>query len=71
MSGWMQQVYSSMAREIGYDADTKEMIVVWKNGRRSAYAGVPEELALQVSTAPSVGSMLNDEIKPYYQHRYV
>jgi hypothetical protein len=68
---WMKDIYSSVAREVGYDTDTKDLIVVWKNGRRSAYSNVPEELAVQLSTAPSVGNMLNNEIKPYFQHRYV
>jgi hypothetical protein len=67
----MKDVYSSMAREVGYDPDTKDLIVAWKNGKRSAYSNVPEELAVQLSTAPSVGSMINDEIKPYFQHRYI
>jgi hypothetical protein len=56
--------------EIGYREDAKEMTVVWIKGRRSVYSGVPEELALQVANAPSVGSMLNTDIKPYYSHRY-
>lgn len=71
MATWMRDVYSSNVREIGYDADTQDLIVVWKNGRKSAYHGVSEELATQVATAPSVGSMLNADIKPNYQHRYV
>jgi hypothetical protein len=71
MAAWTKDVYSFVAREIGYDPETKDLIVVWKNGRRSAYSNVPEELAVQLSTAPSVGNMLNNEIKPYFQHRYV
>lgn len=60
-----------MAREIGYDAGTGELTVTWTNGRRSAYAGVPEELAVQLSKAASVGQMINTEIKPNYPHRYI
>ncbi|MFA5902028.1 MAG: KTSC domain-containing protein [Hyphomicrobium sp.] len=56
--------------EIGYREDAKEMTVAWLKGRRSVYSGVPEETALQVANAPSVGSMLNTDIKPYYSHRY-
>ena len=41
-----------------------------KSGRLSVYSGVPEELALQVANAPSVGSILNSDIKSYYSHRY-
>jgi hypothetical protein len=70
MAGWSKSVYSSNVTEIGYDPETKEMSVTWTRGKRSVYSGVPEELAEQLVNAPSVGSMLNEEIKPYYAHRY-
>ena len=68
---WEQSVFSSNVVSIGYDEDNKDMIVTWKNGKRSAYNGVPESLALDVANAPSVGSMINSDIKPQYAHRYV
>ena len=68
---WEKSVFSSNVQSIGYDDQTKDLIVTWKNGKRSAYQGVPEELADEVSRAPSVGTMLNNEIKPNYGHRYV
>lgn len=67
---WSKSVYSSNVSEVGYDSDTGELLVTWKSGKTSAYQGVPEDLAEQVSRAPSVGQMLNSEIKPYYSHRY-
>ena len=67
---WEKSVYSSNVESVGYDSEAKELVVTWKKGKRSIYAGVPEELAEQLSNAPSVGSMLNEEIKPYYAHRY-
>lgn len=67
---WEKSVYSSNVESVGYDSEAKELIVTWKKGKRSIYAGVPEELAEQLSNAPSVGSMINAEIKPYYSHRY-
>lgn len=67
---WMKSVYSSMASEIGYDPDTKEMIVRWNNGKTSAYKDVPEDVAQECANAPSVGQYLNSEIKPNYSHRY-
>ena len=70
MAGWSKSVYSSNVSNIGYDPDTKELVVTWSKGKRSIYSGVPEELAEQLVNAPSVGSMLNAEIKPYYAHRY-
>jgi len=68
---WERNVFSSMAQSIGYEADTSEMIVTWKNGRRSSYSGVPEDVALSAANAASVGEFLNSEIKPIYAHRYV
>lgn len=70
MAEWTKDVYSSNVQSIGYNDETKEMLVTWTRGKRSVYSGVPPELAEQVANAPSVGSMLNAEIKPYYAHRY-
>ena len=68
---WSQSVFSSMVSEVGYDSYTNELIVTWlKSGKQSAYQGVPEETALRLANAPSVGQMINDEIKPYYAHNY-
>ena len=67
---WTKTVYSSMVAEVGYDAEQKELYITWTRGKRSIYSGVPEELAQQVANAPSVGSILNSDIKPYYSHRY-
>lgn len=67
---WNQSVFSSNVESVGYDTNTNEMTVQWKNGKTSAYAGVPEEVALQVANAPSVGSMINSDIKGTYDHRY-
>ena len=60
-----------MAQEIAYDDDAQEMIVTWNNGRQSAYADVPEDVALDVANAASVGQAINQMIKPNYSHRYV
>ena len=68
---WSKAVYSSNVSEVGYDEETQELLVTWKSGRVSAYAGVPEEVAVELSNAPSVGIMMNSTIKPMYSHRYV
>lgn len=67
---WDQPVFSSQCTAIGW-SDNGDLIVTWKNGKRSAYAGVDEDLACQVANAASVGQFLNSEIKPNYPHRYV
>ena len=68
---WSKSVFSSSVTEVGYDSDTQELLVTWQSGKRSAYRGVPEGLADELSRAPSVGRMLNSDIKPFYDHRYV
>jgi hypothetical protein len=64
-------VFSSNVQSVGWDEATGDLIVTWNTGRVSAYSGVPEDLALQLSTAPSVGGMLNSDIKNQYPHRYL
>jgi hypothetical protein len=68
---WNQSVYSSNVESVGFDDNMGEMTVTWKSGKTSAYAGVTEELALQVANAPSVGSAINSMIKNIYPHRYI
>ncbi len=68
---WAKHVYSSNVQEVGYNPETHELFITWARGKRSIYAEVPEELAVQLSNAPSVGSMLNAEIKPYYEHHWL
>ena len=68
---WEVEVYSSMVAKVGYDPEVHELIITWNNGRVSAYSGVSEEKALQLSKAASVGQMVNTEIKPIYPHRYL
>ena len=68
---WSQSVFSSTVSEVGYDSDTSELLVTWsKSGKTSAYQGVPEDVALNLANAPSVGQAINAEIKPYYSHSY-
>lgn len=67
---WEKDVYSDMVSKVGYDAETKELFVTFKRGKRAIYEGVSEELALDLSKAASVGGMMNTEIKPYYKFRY-
>ena len=71
---WMRPVYSSMVAEVGYDDETKELLVRWARGSKtSAYAGVPEDSALDLADGKiaSIGEYLNSEIKNQYPHRYV
>lgn len=75
MPSWSKPVFSSMVAEIGWegqDPAAGTLTVQWaKGGKTSAYYGVPEDVAIQLSKAPSVGNMINSEIKGQYQHSYV
>lgn len=68
---WTRNVFSSMVNEVGWDSETSDLLITWNNGRKSAYAGVPEDVANDLANAPSVGGMINSQIKPYYSHRYI
>ena len=68
---WNQSVFSSNVDLVGYNDSTGELEITWKSGKVSAYAGVSEELALQVANAPSVGQAINSMIKNQFGHRYV
>lgn len=71
MATWTRNVFSTMVSEVGWDSETSDLIITWNNGKKSAYAGVPEDVANDLANAPSVGAMMNSQIKPYYQHRYL
>lgn len=66
---WEQPVLSKMCQAVGYDDESKEMIVTWRNGTKGAYLGVDEETALRCSKASSVGQYILSEIRPNYQYR--
>lgn len=68
---WSRTVYSSMVSEVAYDDERQALRVTFVRGKTAEYAGVPEDKALELANAPSVGNYLNTEIKPYYQFRYV
>ncbi len=68
----MRSVFSSHINEIGYTPDTEEFHVVFSNGRRVVYDGVPPDVATRVLSSASIGEALHAEIKsPGYKHRYI
>lgn len=68
---WSQSVLSSNVSEVGWDDEAGELIVTFTSGSVYAYAGVDEGTAIALSRAPSVGQMLNSEIKGQYAFRRV
>ena len=71
MGRWQQSVYSEMVESVGYDSDTGEMTVAFIKGGEYVYEGVPEEVALDLANAASVGGMMNSDIKGRYPFRRI
>jgi hypothetical protein len=68
---WSKNVFSSMVSTVAWE-DNGDLIITWaKGGRRSVYSGVPEDVAEQLAHAPSVGQMINSDVKNVYPHRYL
>lgn len=63
-------VYSTNVSQVGYDTETRELLVRWDSGKVSAYAGVDEALATEAAKSWSVGSFVARSIKPRFPHRY-
>lgn len=66
-----KDVFSSHVQSVSYDDETHELQVTWGKGKVSAYSDVPQEVALQVMNAWSVGSALHNLVKDVYSHRYI
>ena len=71
MPRWNQSVYSEMVESVGYDPDTGELFVTFISGSEYVYEGVPEEVALNLANAASVGGMMNSDIKGRYPYRRI
>lgn len=66
----MQPVYSSQVNAMGYDQETGDLYVTFKNDRTAVYSDVPADVASAVMNATSVGLALNNMIKDVYTFRY-
>ncbi|MCR9223982.1 MAG: KTSC domain-containing protein [Hyphomonas sp.] len=59
-------VQSSNLLEIGYDADTETLEVMFKNGGVYQYYNLPQHMYDQLMQAQSHGVFFNNEIKGHY-----
>lgn len=68
---WSKSVFSSMVSEVAWsDDDGKpQLLVTFARGGSGIYEGVPEDEAIALSKAASVGQYLNSSIKPFYPYR--
>jgi len=70
---WERNVFSTMISSVAHNEDDEhpEMTITFTKGSAYIYEGVPEEVASQLSRAPSVGQMFLSDIKGQYQFRKV
>jgi hypothetical protein len=66
-----QHVQSSAVRSVGYDAGNWVLQVKFANGKVYNYFRVPPEEYARVMDAASIGSYVNQQVKPYYAAREV
>lgn len=74
MPSWSKPVFSKMVSEVGWEGEdpvSGTLYVTFARGKKAAYSGVPEHVADQLAKAPSVGSMMNQDIKGQYDFKYV
>jgi hypothetical protein len=63
----MQRVASSVVAAIGYDSARRVLLVAFHGGRMYAYADVPRDVHREFVHAASIGTYLNELIKPRYR----
>lgn len=61
-------VPSSNVAEIGYDADSRTLEVMFRNGAVYQYFEVPQAVWEELDRASSAGSYLNSVIKGAYRY---
>jgi len=62
---------STAISHLAYDADKRELLVIFTSGRRYRYADMPPEVFVAFSRAPSRGAFFNHEIRDRYAYREV
>lgn len=63
----MIYVDSSNLEQIGYDSESSELHVTFKNGNTYVYLNVPEAVFEDMKFADSKGSFLNRVVKGSYE----
>jgi len=62
---------SSVVAHIKYEAQEKELIVVFNSGEVYSYENVPEKIYKEFRAAVSKGNYLNRKIKRYYKAKNI
>ena len=64
----MKKIFSSWISGVDYDAKASELTVEYKSGARTVYRDVPQPVAEQVLSAPSVGEALHRFVRGRFDH---
>jgi hypothetical protein len=62
-----KRVISSAVAAVGYDAEHRVLEVRFRSGRRYFYLDVPARAYRELIAAESIGTYLNESIKPRYR----
>ncbi len=66
----MIKVQSSNIDSVGYDEETKTLVIKFHNGTYN-YSGVPKQVFLSLLHAPSKGGYHHDFIKDVYTYKRI
>jgi len=64
-------VESSSVSRVGYDSETFELEVEFRNGRSYRYQQVPVAVYRLLLQAPSIGEFVNRQVKPRFEAKAV
>lgn len=67
----MTPVRSTNIREVGYDAENRELVVTFRNGNTYTYASVGQEAYDDMIAATSPTAYLKRHIEPNHTYRKV
>jgi hypothetical protein len=59
---------STVIRQIGYEPDQRQLIIVFQSGRRYAYYDVPREIYSALRAASSRGAYFNERIRDRFRY---
>jgi YD repeat-containing protein len=62
------RLQSSNIREVGYDADSRVLEIIFADGDLYHYFGVPESIYRALLTAPSAGRLFHQKIRDTYRY---
>jgi hypothetical protein len=71
LGGRSLSIPSTVIRASHYDADRRQLLIIFQTGRRYLYFDVPPETYVGLRAAHSRGAFFNEHIRDHYEFRYV